>query len=490
MEFLNQWVLFALYFLAIMGLVGFSGLLLNRLKVSENTSRRVVHIGVGLMVSSSPFLFDDARPAILLAVIFIILNWLALIKDKAQGMHSTQRKSYGTVYFPLSFLVLILLFWESNPAALILGMLLMTLSDPFASFVGESRFGGKSFTPWQDKKSPGGTLAAFCSNFLLVFFLLPLFFPLQIPSLFIISFNVAIVGMLAEIISREGTDNLSLPLFSALMLDLSVNTTFSGQFVILFWILFSALLAGTAYHLKSLSVSGFFGALFMGSIMFSLGGVQWMAPMAAFFILSSLISKIGKVKKRSASLMAEKHDVRDIYQVYANGGIGFVCVILFYFSNNDLFYVAYLASLASAAADTWATEFGTLLGKYPRKITNFQSVLPGESGGITLTGTLASILGAFSIGLTGYILSSDIDGKIFALIVLAGFSGALIDSILGATIQAQYRCPHCQKITEKQIHCGEYTTQLQKGIRPINNDVINLLCTLSGALIAFFVLWI
>ncbi|MBU4443583.1 DUF92 domain-containing protein, partial [bacterium] len=64
--------------------------------------------------------------------------------------------------------------------------------------------------------------------------------------------------------------------------------------------------------------------------------------------------------------------------------------------------------------------------------------------------------------------------------------------VLGATIQAQYKCPNCQKTTEKLIHCGSYKTNLISGIRWIDNDVVNLACTTSGALfvLLFYFLFI
>ncbi len=483
---INQWIIFSLFFFAILSLIGISGLLLYRFKVSENTSRRVVHIGVGLMVSISPFLFNNALPAIVLAVTFILLNWLALKKDRAKGMHSTDRPSFGTVYFPVSFLLLILLFWYRDPGALIVGMLLMAISDPLASFVGESYARNQFFIPWSDKKSIIGSLTAFLSNFVITLILIPLLYETKfsLTSIILTAIIVAIVGTLAEIISKEGTDNLTLPLFSALILNLSLHQPIYGKLWVLFWIFFALGFAGLAYRGKSLSLSGMFGAMAMGAIIFSIGGMAWMLPMAAFFILSTLISKIGKTRKKLAALMAEKHDVRDIYQVYANGGVGFFLSIGFYFTQDPIFYYAYLAALGAAAADTWATEFGTLLGKRPRKITNLKLVSPGESGGITIAGTVASLGGALSIVLTGIIFMPDIYPKQLLFIVMAGFFGALIDSLIGATVQAKYQCPHCKKITEKRHHCKDYNTELIAGISWINNDFVNLMCTASGALIA------
>jgi uncharacterized membrane protein len=73
----------------------------------------------------------------------------------------------------------------------------------------------------------------------------------------------------------------------------------------------------------------------------------------------------------------------------------------------------------------------------------------------------------------------------FALVSLAGLAGSLLDSLLGATVQAIYTCPNCQKETERHpLHtCGAQTT-LAHGWPWMDNDWVNGLCTLGGALVA------
>ena len=72
-----------------------------------------------------------------------------------------------------------------------------------------------------------------------------------------------------------------------------------------------------------------------------------------------------------------------------------------------------------------------------------------------------------------------------AIILLSGFFGSIFDSILGASIQVKYKCPVCQKITEKKVHC-EKETQYEKGIKFVDNNLVNLLSNLF----VFIVLWL
>jgi uncharacterized membrane protein len=70
------------------------------------------------------------------------------------------------------------------------------------------------------------------------------------------------------------------------------------------------------------------------------------------------------------------------------------------------------------------------------------------------------------------------------LIALAGLTGAFVDSLLGATVQAMYYCPHCAKETERHpLHsCGTETRHI-RGWHWLGNDGVNWVCALTGALI-------
>ncbi len=487
----SDWAMFGIFFVFILLVVACSDIIRRRYLVSGETTRQFVHVAVGLLVSSSPFLFKAALPPALLAIIFIVLNAVAIRQEQMKGMHTILRRSYGTVFFPLSFLILILFFWYRNPAILMVSMLIMTLADPLGAMVG-NRPGKKiNFRLWRDTKTVSGSLAIFASTFLLTtvgfyFFrqwaamALP-----ELPELLVIGLNVSIVATVSEAISHAGSDNLSLPLSTALMLAVLEQAGLSAQVSILGWILFSFLLAFVAYRLHALTLGGAAGAMLLGSFVFSIGGIYWVIPMATFFVLSSILSKIGKLRKSVLKGMVKKGSQRDILQVYANGGISLLMAVLFFATRNELFYNMFLGSLAAATADTWGTEIGIFSKRQPRNIINFTPVSPGTSGGVTALGTTGGLIGAGVLTISG-IPSIYQRGDLLQLIVIiaiSGILGALFDSFLGASVQAQYKCPQCGRITEKREHCDEQDTQLISGVPWIDNDVVNFCCTSSGALL-------
>ena len=251
-------------------------------------------------------------------------------------------------------------------------------------------------------------------------------------------------------------------------------------------------LGAISFKLKWLSPSGSVAATIMGCIIFGFGGLKWSLPLLAFFISSSLLSRLGKQQKAKFDLIFEKSSQRDALQVLANGGVGLVIILIDLVVRADFLYLLYIAAFAAAAADTWATEIGVVYGKIPRSILTAQPVEKGASGGITSAGLQGAIAGAALVGLSGifYLNSDNFETKfqLLLIIIFSGLLGSIVDSILGATVQAQYRCTECQKITERKLHCGANPTALISGFHWINNDWVNFFCTLSAVLIALFLI--
>lgn len=225
----------------------------------------------------------------------------------------------------------------------------------------------------------------------------------------------------------------------------------------------------------------------LGAAVFGFGGLFWTIPMLTFFLLSSLLSKISKRVRPQFEKVFEKSSRRDHMQVLANGGIGGLLVIFYHFFGGEYFFWAYLASLAAATADTWATEIGTLAGQTPRKITDFSPVEPGTSGGITIAGSIGALVGAIVLTISAlpFLESSDSGmSLLFGWVIFCGFLGNLVDSLAGATIQVQYRCPVCGKQTEKDRHCQDQPGQVTGGYPAVNNDIVNII-GITSAVICF-----
>ena len=248
-----------------------------------------------------------------------------------------------------------------------------------------------------------------------------------------------------------------------------------------------ALTALAAWRAGALSTSGALAATLTGGLIFALGGIPWAIALLTFFISSSILSKIFAARKARLSEKFSKGSRRDWGQVLANGGVGSLLVLIHTaFPGHPVIWAAYLGALATVTADTWGTELGVLNPHPPQLITTGKTVEAGTSGGISRLGMLAALGGALLIGLIGAVFSFGADSlSLLLAATLGGISGSLLDSLLGATIQAIYHCPSCHKETERHpLHtCGSETQHI-RGWRWLNNDWVNFLSSTAGAAIS------
>jgi uncharacterized protein (TIGR00297 family) len=254
--------------------------------------------------------------------------------------------------------------------------------------------------------------------------------------------------------------------------------------------LLSATIAVLAYHRNHLSETGAIAAIVIGTAVFGFGGWSWGLLLIAFFVSSSALSRVTTARKTIAEKAFAKDGRRDFSQVLANGGIGAGLAIAHSIFPWEGWFAAYLGVMATVTADTWATEIGTLNPRDPRLITDGRQVEAGTSGAISLYGCLAMIAAATMIGLLGSLLVDLVPNwRTISIGLAAGLFGALIDSLLGATLQAQYMCDICGERTEAPRHrCGRKTMQT-KGISWLHNDQVNLLASAGGGCAALL-LWI
>ncbi|MFZ0391473.1 MAG: DUF92 domain-containing protein [Calditrichia bacterium] len=483
----SDWLHLIGLFMVVVLLILMAEKIRKELKWPQEVTRKMVHISVGLLMLSTPLLLKSALPLLLLSAFFTLFNTIAVRKNLFPGIH-IRNDNYGTAFYALSFFILVLLFWSDYKIIILASVLIMAVGDAGAAIIGANIRNPHRYRLIRDVKSLEGSAAMLLISSGAVL-LITLFYPQAVPGnaadLLLIAISLGIIAAAAESLGDHGSDNLWVPLVTAIVfyymltggsdarLQVYLAIIFGGSFILLSW------------RLRFLSGSGAVAAFLLAVIVYGFGGWMWTVPVLAFFILSSLLSKAGKVQKQQYDLIFEKGDQRDYLQVLANGGVAGFIMIMMILNPSPVLYAAFLGALAAASADTWATETGVLLGRNPRLITTAKLVPSGTSGGITVAGLTGAFAGGLAIGFSSLLfLNFRSTGEWLPFILLVGLSGllgSLADSFLGAVLQVQYRCPYCSKITEKKVHCGSKPALPVKGIHWINNDFVNFVNTICGA---------
>jgi uncharacterized protein (TIGR00297 family) len=258
---------------------------------------------------------------------------------------------------------------------------------------------------------------------------------------------------------------------------------------LLLGLVLSAAIGVFGYWRGSLSRGGILGAIVVGTLVFALGGLTWALLLVAFFATSSALSHYRERAKEPLSEKFQKGQRRDLAQVLANGGWGALLALAFGLDPHPLYFIAFAGAMAAVNADTWATELGVLAKSAPRSIATGRVVAVGTSGGVTVFGTSVAFLGALTIGALAFVLvvsagSVPVPFLLPLLLGVAGLLGSLVDSLLGATVQAIYYCDYDQKETESATHrCGR-RTRLIRGWRWLDNDGVNFLTSVTGSALA------
>lgn len=213
----------------------------------------------------------------------------------------------------------------------------------------------------------------------------------------------------------------------------------------------SAGVAAAAYRRSALTLSGAWAAVGMGTILV-IAGWNWLALVGVFFVTSSIFTRLepgGAARLEAPALPAcRSNDVagRRWQQVLANGGIASLAAAVYAVTGWPQAFGVAAGAIAVATADTWATEAGRWSRTPPRLITTRRPVAPGASGGVTTAGTLASVAGAIliaamSLALDGIPRAGGLGPRLVwaGWIAVAGVTGSLFDSVLGATVESRWR---------------------------------------------------
>ncbi|KKT00870.1 MAG: Phosphatidate cytidylyltransferase [Candidatus Nomurabacteria bacterium GW2011_GWF2_43_8] len=139
---------------------------LYKRKTSASITRKIVHVGSGIVAALLP-IFVDLKTVIILGIGFFLLLVFSKRKNLLNSVHKINNEGIGALLFAPSVTLTAVIFWPTNTlifqgAALILG-----LSDGIAGVVG-ARYGKKKYSI-TGTKTIEGSLIFFLITVLILF---------------------------------------------------------------------------------------------------------------------------------------------------------------------------------------------------------------------------------------------------------------------------------------------------------------------------------
>lgn len=273
-------------------------------------------------------------------------------------------------------------------------------------------------------------------------------------------------------------------------------------------LIISVLVAWSLIKWNWLTVSGALMACALAFVVMILA--KWsIFPVITFLVLGSMA---GKLRSRKAARKVVAFEVakeggdakqglaRDHWQVLANGGIFMLLAMLAFFNESgwlesilgihtevlrfsETCHLLAIISLAVSCADTLSSDFGRVWGGNPRNIITGKRMLKGVSGGVTGAGFVGAFVGTVSIAI--FVLWSEFSllgnsASLFWIVVVFGFIGSILDSVLGVLYQAKY----LDEMGNQVDSSDNGRRSMAAGYPWVTNDVVNAVTGILMLLVA------
>ena len=253
------------------------------------------------------------------------------------------------------------------------------------------------------------------------------------------SFNYMILLALVSSLSASLMESIDA---RPLLIILTVSTTLAVfhvyaldiQFTqIALAFLFSFLLSFLALKFKIADESGLMSATLIGVITIVYSDIRYFLTLLVFYVLGSAITKYKYGLKLERGIAEQSGGARGFANVFSNSLPALFFAMNYGVFKNEVFTLAFVASISTALGDTMASEVGKTADKV-YLITNFRLVEPGTSGGVSMVGEISALIGCSTVSAFAMLMGL-IDVRGFIISTLLGFFGVHIDSILGATLE-------------------------------------------------------
>ena len=185
---------------------------------NKEVLRKIIHIGIGPLIPFAQYLKIDQNSALIFTGIISLMVLINYTYKLFPTIEDVERKSYGTLFYCISLFILICLFWNKDPYALITGFFIMSFGDGLAGLVGKS-FNSNSWIFFKQKKSFFGTFTMFLTSLIVV---CSIGYAKQ-NSFNLNYFTIALLATLFEQFSIIGIDNFIVPISSALLFNFFIT---------------------------------------------------------------------------------------------------------------------------------------------------------------------------------------------------------------------------------------------------------------------------
>lgn len=250
----------------------------QRRGISPELSRKIVHIGGGLVASTFPWLFTDTWPVLVITLLSITSLQLLRATEMGSVLHGVRRASWGDLYFPITVGLLFVLA-RGDRLLYLVPLLVLTFADSVAALIG-TRYGTIRFRSPGGPKSLQGSVAFFVVAFLCVAATIQLLRPMPVTHTILIAIQLGLLLMMVESAGWRGSDNLLVPLAGFFVFQGALETStpeLAVQCTVTLGLL--VFLLGFKKDTK-LSTSAILIAVLIGYLCWTIGGWRWLlAPL-------------------------------------------------------------------------------------------------------------------------------------------------------------------------------------------------------------------
>lgn len=218
-EIINT-IILAILFLSLFAI---AEILYHRFKVKAESTRKIVHIGTGLITILFPILLQSAWSVLLLCASFGLILLLSLRMHLLPSVNAIKRVSYGSLLYPVAVSICFFAYQHFHHLLFFyLPVLTMAICDPVAALAG-SRWPLGRFKINNSNKTLIGSLAFFISSFILTIALFYFFSPeiFEPKKALLTSFLIAVSTAATEAVSFKGIDNITIPVCVLIILTLA-----------------------------------------------------------------------------------------------------------------------------------------------------------------------------------------------------------------------------------------------------------------------------